>query len=95
MKFFVDGESICASLVKAVVSQYSGKGPHIVPAQRLGGSLTPPVTTSTTPHNACAYCQKKGEKLMMCGKCKIVRYCSRDCQVSHFKKGHKNDCKPA
>ena len=31
------------------------------------------------------------QELKACGKCKCVKYCSRDCQVSHWKK-HKKAC---
>ena len=41
---------------------------------------------------------KKGpaKPLKLCSKCRSVRYCSRYCQVEHFKlkkNGHKNECK--
>ena len=32
-----------------------------------------------------------GEKLLVCSRCKIVRYCGRDCQVRHWKE-HKKEC---
>ena len=35
-------------------------------------------------------CQKKGTS--RCGRCKNVWYCSRQCQLSHWKK-HKKKCK--
>ena len=42
----------------------------------------------------CAYCgSRQKEKLMMCARCKSFSYCSRDCQVKHWKAGHKVDCK--
>ena len=41
--------------------------------------------------------KKRSEKpLKLCSKCRSVRYCSRYCQVEHFKlkkNGHKNECK--
>lgn len=92
MKFFVDGESICASMVKGILSKYSGKSPHVVAAQSLSSS-TSGRSAPVGANNACANCHKKSDKLMMCGKCKQVKYCSRDCQVAHFKSGHKKVCK--
>ena len=43
---------------------------------------------------ACALCGKSEVdcELKSCGNCKIVKYCSRDCQVGHWK-GHKAFCK--
>ena len=38
-------------------------------------------------------CPKPGTD--MCSRCKSVFYCSRDCQRSHWKAGHKKVCKKA
>jgi hypothetical protein len=47
----------------------------------------------------CSHClaskPKEGKKLSVCGKCKDVKYCSRDCQVAHWKAGHKDVCATA
>lgn len=43
------------------------------------------------PH-ICAYCGKTGEKLLRCGRCKKVYYCSVNCQRPHWKI-HKKVCK--
>lgn len=43
--------------------------------------------------NGCKVC--KGEaKLLKCSGCLAVFYCSKDCQISDWRNGHKNDCKP-
>ena len=39
----------------------------------------------------CAKCGKVGAK-KICGRCGVVRYCSRECQVAHWKAGHKREC---
>jgi len=40
----------------------------------------------------CAFCGKTAsEKLKMCSRCKMVSYCSRECQVEHWKV-HKKEC---
>jgi hypothetical protein len=40
----------------------------------------------------CASCGKAGATLK-CGKCKAVHYCSKECQVYHWKDGlHKQYC---
>ena len=43
----------------------------------------------------CANCQKSLSKSggKQCSKCKITSYCDRDCQLSHWKAGHKKECK--
>ncbi|KAK6346149.1 hypothetical protein TWF730_010481 [Orbilia blumenaviensis] len=39
----------------------------------------------------CANCAKVAVELMLCGRCKAVRYCGRTCQVAHYKE-HKALC---
>ncbi|XP_074587335.1 ubiquitin carboxyl-terminal hydrolase 17-like [Curcuma longa] len=29
-----------------------------------------------------------------CGQCKVVRYCSGKCQIIHWRRGHKDECRP-
>ena len=40
----------------------------------------------------CAYCKKEREKLLQCGRCKCVYYCSIDCQRPHWNR-HKLTCR--
>ncbi|XP_035682977.1 poly [ADP-ribose] polymerase tankyrase-2-like isoform X3 [Branchiostoma floridae] len=39
-------------------------------------------------------CGKPGKRktLKLCGRCKLTRYCSRDCQKQHWSVGHKKCC---
>jgi hypothetical protein len=45
----------------------------------------------------CANCGKQGGGnecvLKTCARCKAFSYCSKECQVKHWKAGHKVDCK--
>ncbi|KAF2367824.1 Zinc finger MYND-type [Trinorchestia longiramus] len=41
---------------------------------------------------SCAVCSK--EATQRCANCRQVFYCRRECQREHWKKGHKNACKP-
>ena len=42
----------------------------------------------------CAYCgNREKKKLKKCARCKSFCYCSRECQIKHWKAGHKVDCK--
>ena len=41
----------------------------------------------------CAACGKEGgDSLKACTACFVVKYCNRDCQISH-RKQHKKECK--
>lgn len=42
---------------------------------------------------ACANCFNTEDKLRSCDRCYDVFYCRRECQVDHWSKEHKNDCK--
>jgi TPR repeat protein len=42
----------------------------------------------------CASCKKplESERKMCCAECKAAYYCGCDCQMAHWKAGHKKDC---
>jgi len=42
----------------------------------------------------CAACNKRGAgiKFSHCARCKVIHYCSKECQIIHWKRGHKIDC---
>lgn len=40
----------------------------------------------------CANCGQEGSNLKSCAACKLVKYCSRDCQQAH-RPQHKKECK--
>ncbi|KAI9060681.1 hypothetical protein FKP32DRAFT_1595408 [Trametes sanguinea] len=43
--------------------------------------------------SACSYCGKDGGgSLKGCSRCKAARYCNQECQLAHFKAGHKREC---
>ncbi|KAI5899839.1 uncharacterized protein SCHCODRAFT_02606279 [Schizophyllum commune H4-8] len=44
--------------------------------------------------HACHFCGKKTEDAKRCGRCQIIMYCSRDCQKTHWKASHKQNCNP-
>jgi len=47
-----------------------------------------PSSTST----GCANCGDVAPTLRTCSRCKVVSYCSKECQVAHWKLGHKVAC---
>jgi hypothetical protein len=52
--------------------------------------------TNLTQGEMCANCyvleKTLSEKLFKCGQCRLIKYCSRDCQREHRKKAHKKQC---
>ena len=41
---------------------------------------------------ACLICGIIPERIMRCSKCKIVPYCSKECQLVDWNIGHRNEC---
>jgi hypothetical protein len=39
----------------------------------------------------CNFCEAS-DALMVCGRCRVVYYCNKDCQASDWKKSHKKKC---
>ena len=63
--------------------------------QARASSADPPVSSSDA-RGVCAYCAAEapsGTSLKSCSRCGIVLYCGRDCQLAHWKAGHKKSCK--
>jgi hypothetical protein len=44
----------------------------------------------------CSHCLRIGaaSEFLRCSRCKSYVYCNKDCQKEHWKKSHKNSCKP-
>ena len=40
----------------------------------------------------CNWCGERRDKLLTCNGCKNTKYCDKDCQMAHYRNGHKN-CK--
>jgi hypothetical protein len=54
-------------------------------------------STNLTQGEMCANCyvleNTLDERLLKCGQCRLIKYCSRECQREHWKKAHKKQCK--
>ena len=63
--------------------------------QARASSADTPVSPSDA-QGVCAHCAAQapsGTSLKSCSRCGIVLYCGRDCQLAHWKAGHKRSCK--
>jgi hypothetical protein len=58
---------------------------------------SPPVPADGSPATVpgctyhCLNCDKNDVKLLLCARCKIARYCSRDCQIAD-RSNHRGGC---
>ncbi|CAE7112491.1 unnamed protein product [Rhizoctonia solani] len=50
-----------------------------------------PAVPELEPGNSCWKCGNTSRPLLVCTKCKRAKYCSKDCQVTHWKE-HKSEC---
>jgi len=41
----------------------------------------------------CAWCNQNAEAMLQCAVCKVARYCTKACQKSDWKNGHKAKCR--
>jgi hypothetical protein len=57
-----------------------------------GGSSCIGTSSTVKPAKPCAACGELFPKLKVCTRCRAVSYCSKDCQVAHWKAGHKQVC---
>ncbi|KAL6061126.1 ubiquitin-specific protease [Balamuthia mandrillaris] len=48
---------------------------------------------SSSEEKQCAVCGRSNAT-KLCSRCKAVRYCGRDCQLSHWQGGHRQECAP-
>ncbi|CAI9777656.1 unnamed protein product [Fraxinus pennsylvanica] len=53
--------------------------------------LPPPLPLEKRYHCAVCLCPTTTR----CSRCKAVRYCSSNCQIIHWRQGHKDECRPA
>ncbi len=59
----------------------------------LGSSSPPPPLAGGVPTWDCSECGARSLRpLLKCARCKVTRYCDRDCQRRHWKMGHKFVC---
>jgi len=85
------GKEVDMELIR---SQPGGNGSHLA---GVSGSEGDPATATASPVSPvrsvgkCNRCQK--EASLRCSRCKVVRYCTSECQVADWKAGHKSACR--
>eukprot|EP01029_Cantina_marsupialis_P029719 TRINITY_DN782068_c0_g1_i1.p1 TRINITY_DN782068_c0_g1~~TRINITY_DN782068_c0_g1_i1.p1 ORF type:complete len:188 (-),score=68.06 TRINITY_DN782068_c0_g1_i1:224-787(-) len=53
------------------------------------------IALKTCSNPSCENVEQKAGQFSKCSACKSVHYCSKECQVTHWKSGHKAECKIA
>ena len=68
---------------------------------KVAESPAPAAAPNFSPQSAesscCARCSVAGApgvELMKCASCKVVAYCSKECQKEHWRSHHKTTCTP-
>lgn len=91
-----DGAYLAGSNAWAAAQVSVGEQRILRLAQKKAESLLSDVgkgsMNSAVTEEQCANCAKATGQLRSCGRCKAVKYCGRECQVSHFTV-HKGACK--
>jgi len=59
-------------------------------AQIIVASIKPDAALS---HRECHFCHIVTDNAKTCSACKAVVYCSKECQIKHWRAGHKTECK--
>eukprot|EP00959_Pyramimonas_sp_CCMP1952_P070244 1466767-Pyramimonas_sp.AAC.1 len=63
------------------------------PQAKVAGSTTPTTAPGMSQcSNPGCTTQRPSGQLKRCGACKAAQYCDRDCQLRHWKQGHKKEC---
>ena len=64
--------------------------------QARASSADQPTSSNDARGGLCAHCSAQassGTSLKACSRCGVIFYCGRDCQLAHWKAGHKRSCK--
>ncbi|KAE9617109.1 putative ubiquitinyl hydrolase 1 [Lupinus albus] len=81
------------------VDQSLKEGEHEHPGGELdhyfdgGQQLSHPTATRrgfVRRYGACTFCGNLSSR--RCSRCKVARYCSVECQIRHWRSGHKHEC---
>mmetsp|Transcript_4845 Transcript_4845/g.5900 ORF Transcript_4845/g.5900 Transcript_4845/m.5900 type:complete len:370 (-) Transcript_4845:133-1242(-) len=79
-------------LIESTLSSFEGREPKFekpIPEEAIG------CHTKSQLRRLCAYCgieEDPANPHKKCSRCKKQHYCSRDCQVAHWKGGHSKEC---
>lgn len=102
--WLLEARRIWGPAVDSLLSESQPSAPRPAPAiqlqehpeqQRVGDEAAPPrkPDTRSDPCFVCGTRPTTGSKHKLCGGCKLIVYCSKECQAKHWKEGgHKQDC---
>mgnify|MGYP003317389308 CR=1 FL=1 len=68
-----------------------------VPSSHCRPAVRPLACTGAHMQYACAECgigvpEVDADRLMRCARCRLVRYCSKECQVAGWERSHRSTC---
>ena len=69
-------------------------GPTVTAAASPEASEPAKTKKKSMSASDCAFCGAVDLPLKPCTRCGVPEYCSRDCQLAHWKEGHKQACVP-
>ena len=75
-----------------ILPVYSASGTSVVEHPT---HVSDDVSDDCLPMAKCFVCETPESDtvtIRSCSGCKVTKYCSRDCQIHHWKAGHKDDC---
>ncbi|GAB5358103.1 hypothetical protein AAMO2058_000429900 [Amorphochlora amoebiformis] len=88
------------AMIEVVGDGGDGKGRRLVATRNIREGVTllmeEPISHATRIDfrlKRCEWCLSSKQPIKRCSKCKLIGYCSRNCQVAAWKAYHKHECK--
>jgi hypothetical protein len=75
--------------LKAALQEHEGAIENLKMLDEAEGKTTPTLPCCA----ACGTHETTRRPLKTCTRCHTARYCNSDCQMNHWKEGHKRECK--
>ena len=94
--FYIHGQGVAQSnamarkwWLKAALQEDGGAIQELKKLDKQEGKTTPTLPCCA----ACGTAKTTRRPFKLCSQCHTTHYCNRECQMKHWKAGHKRDCK--